>query len=87
MKIMYDDSSDYGQELLEILGELSSLMEEDKLYTKTQIINTLRKTRNKIANLRDKVQWTLATDDYYNPFCSIEQWHKALKELETGEKE
>ena len=86
MKIMYADESDYGQQILQIMGELALLMDEDKLYTKTEICKILTKVKNFAYNLKDKVQWTPATEDFYNPFNTIEHWHSHMKFLEEQAK-
>ena len=87
MKIMYADDSDYGQDILQIMGELAMLMEEDKLYTKNEICSHLNKIKNWAYNLKQRVMDTLAGDDYFNPFISVEMWHESLRELERQEKE
>ena len=87
MKIIYDDDSDYGQLILQIMGELALLMDEEKLYTKTEITTTLRKVQNAAFNLRSKVMETPATEDFYNPFNSIEHWHTHMAFLEEMAKE
>lgn len=35
--IRFIEESDYGQDVLNLLGEVSSLMDGDKTYTKTEI--------------------------------------------------
>ena len=87
MKIIYDESSDYGQQILQIMGELATLMDEEKLYTKTEICSILSKVRNRAYNLRDVVQRTPATEDFYNPFNTVEHWHSHIKFLEEQAKE
>lgn len=87
MKIIYDDDSDYGQQILQIMGELAMLMDEEKLYTKTEICSILSKVRNYAYNLRDMVQRTPATEDFYNPFNTIEHWHNHIRFLEEQAKE
>lgn len=82
MKIMYADDSDYGQQILQIMAELAELMDEEKLYTKNEICSRLRKIKNWSYNLVGMVQETPATDDFYNPFTSVEMWHENLAELE-----
>lgn len=87
MKIIYDDESDYGQQILQIMAELASLMDEDKLYTKTEICSTLTKVKNYAYNLKDMVRNTPATDDFYNPFNSTDHWHAHIAFLEEQAKE
>lgn len=87
MKILYADESDYGQQILQILAELASLMEEEKLYTKTQIVSILSRIQNYAFNLKDIVRKIPAVDGFYNPYNSIDQWHAHIKALEDQAKE
>lgn len=35
--IKFDEDSDYGQDVLQLIGEINELMNENKIYTKTEI--------------------------------------------------
>lgn len=82
MKIIYDEESDYGQQILQIMAELASLMDEDKLYTKTEICSILIKVKNYAYNLKDKVRNTPAVDDF---FIDRLQTHIAFLEEQAKE--
>lgn len=45
MKIDFYESSDYGQDVLELMGTIVSLQDEGKEYTKTEINSTLIRAR------------------------------------------
>lgn len=45
MKIDYYEESDYGQDILELVGTIASLQDEGKEYTKTEINSTLISAR------------------------------------------
>lgn len=46
------EESDYGQDILVLLGEVSSLMDPDKEYSKTAINQTLVRIKNRASNIQ-----------------------------------
>ena len=87
MKIIYDENSDYGQQILQIMAELAILMDEDKLYTKTEICSILTKVKNYAYNLKDMVRNIPAVDDFYNPFHTLDRLQTHILFLEKQAKE
>lgn len=65
MKIKYSEETDYGQDVLQLVGEISSLMDLDKEYTKKEILEALRKIKNWSSSVERKVRFTQFEDDYF----------------------
>lgn len=51
----FDEETDYGQDILELIGEVASLMEEDRTYSKTEINSTLIRIKNRAANIQHNI--------------------------------
>lgn len=49
------EESDYGQDLLVLLGEISSLMDPEKEYSKTTINSTLIRIKNRASNIQREI--------------------------------
>ena len=65
MKITYAEETDYGQEVLQLVGEISSLMDTDHEYTKREIMVALRKIKNWSYSLERRVVSTPFDDPYF----------------------
>lgn len=65
MKITYTEETDYGQDVLQLAGEIASLMEPEGEYTKRQIMIALRKIKNWSYSLERKVVSTPFEDEYF----------------------
>lgn len=65
MKIIYADETDYGQDVLQLVGEISSLMDQDKEYTKKEIMAALRRVKNWSYSLERKIVSTPFNDEYF----------------------
>ena len=51
----FDEETDYGQDILVLMGEVASLMEEGRLYSKTEINSTLIRIKNRAANIQHEM--------------------------------
>ena len=65
MKIIFADETDYGQDVLQLVGEISSLMDADKEYTKREIMIALRKIKNWSYSLERRIVSTPFDDVYF----------------------
>lgn len=55
MNFMYDEESDYGQALLNLLGLIGLLQDEEKTYTSTEVHDTLSEIAAEALRIRKQL--------------------------------
>ena len=56
MRFKFDEESEYGQEVLELVGLVNTLMEPDRIYTKTEVMKILKQIRGKTSRTEADVK-------------------------------
>lgn len=51
MNVKYQEGSDYGQLVLDLIGLIASLTEDNAIYNKKTIIQTLKEARGRVDML------------------------------------
>ena len=60
--LRYRESSDYGQEILDLVATLAFLMDDERLYTKKEIRRALAQARRIIQTIEEH----LPSDGYFD---------------------
>ena len=61
----FNEGSAYGQDVLELLGMVSELMQEDKVYGKTEVKDRLNEIRKKSKSIINKFTYDYWDDREY----------------------
>ena len=61
--LRYSESSDYGQEILDLVATLAFLMDGERLYTKKEIRRALAQARGIIQTIEEHIP----SDGYFDP--------------------
>ena len=61
--LRYSESSDYGQEILDLVATLAFLMDDERLYTKKEIRRALAQARGIIQTIEEHIP----SDGYFEP--------------------
>lgn len=89
MKIRFNEDSDYGQDVLELIGTVTELTDLNRTYSKAEIHKILRKVTGKITFLTSSLKE--ARDYSYFNGCieketeELEQSYIIWKKLKDGE--
>ncbi len=61
--LRYHESSDYGQEILDLVATLAFLMDDERVYTKKEIRRALAQARGIIEIIESHIP----SDSYFDP--------------------
>lgn len=64
MKFKFDETTDYGQDILELVAMVNELMDPDRIYCKKDVIGILRRISSNATTIKTDVM-CMRGDGYF----------------------